>query len=133
MHTEAFSRHIQVYSSIFSTLCNPCIFTNLKDYEHWHWQPEVYSKPSETLIRYIQNLATIKTVYSRIIQPHSGIFKTLCNACICINLAYSILEYSQPFHNCILKFRTLAYWQPWNIQNHDILETQYIFRTFSKI
>ena len=49
---------------------------------------EVYSKPCETLTRHIQIPGTVKTVYSGIIQPYSGIFRTLCNVCICRNLAY---------------------------------------------
>ena len=83
------------------------------------------------------------------IQSYSGIFKSLCNACICRNLAYS--EYSNPPKSAshtyselchIYKnretpcntvnpeswpidipgiFRILAYWHSWNIQNPGLL------------
>ena len=64
-------------------------------------EPEVYSKPCETLIRHIHNLAIDTTVWSSIIQPYSVIFGTLCNSRIYRNL-FGILEYSEAFHNCIL-------------------------------
>ena len=89
-----------------------------------------------------------RTVYSDIIQPYSGIFRTLCNAYICRNLAYweswniqniSIIASRHLFRTlsylrklgkpCV----TLAYWQFWNNQNPDMFKTQRIFRTLSKI
>ena len=45
-----------------------------------------------------------------IIQPYSGTFRTLCNACICRNLTYS---------------------KSWNIQNLSIIASQCVFRTLS--
>ena len=60
--------------------------------------------------RHIQNPVIVGTVYSGIIQRYSGIFRTLCNACICRNLAY--LEF-------------------WNIQNPSIIASWGIFRTLS--
>ena len=83
---------IEEYSSLFRHIQNPvqpsrvhnlAIFRSLA-----YLKPEAYSKPWETLTKYIQNPAIVRTIYSCIIQPYSGIFKTLCNRCICRNLAY---------------------------------------------
>ena len=95
---EAYSRIssiIKAYSHIFRhTLCNPCILKILLAIFRalTYLELEAYSKPCETFTRNIQNLAivrTTRTVYSGIIQSNSGIFKTLCNAYISRNLAYS--------------------------------------------
>ena len=51
-------------------------------------EPEANSKPCKTLIQHTQNPAIVRTVYSSIIQPFSGLFRTLCDACICRNLEY---------------------------------------------
>ena len=78
--------HIQAYSA-------PCVtgvFTTLPYLKTLAYlEPEACSKPCETLTRHIQNPAIARNVYSGIIQPYSGIFRTLCNACICRNLTYS--------------------------------------------
>ena len=71
---------------------------------------EAYSKHSETLKRHLQNSTIVKTVYSGIIQSYSGIIRTLCNACICRNLAFLEL---------------------WNIHYPSIIVSHRIFRTLS--
>ena len=45
-------------------------------------------KPCETSPRHIQNSAIVRIVLLGIIQPYSGMFRTLSNPCIYINLAY---------------------------------------------
>ena len=67
-----------------------------------------------------------------IIQPHSGKFKTLCNACICRNLSYSE-SWNIQNSACWRIFRTQSYLQKFtNIQDSDIFKTWHIFKTFSK-
>ena len=144
---------LKVYSGIFSTLCNHRIFTTLPYSEHWHLGPEAYSNLCETLTRYIQKSASVKTVYSVITQPHSGVFATLCNACICRPLEYSeSWNIQNPSVNCIpmhnqnpvIVTKIGKPWETLKIQNPDILRilehsepwhihTRYIFRTLSKI
>ena len=75
----------------------------------WYLELEAYSKPYESLTRYIHT-AIVRTVYSGIFQRYSGIFRTLCNACICRNLSYlesgnihnpfliTYQRYSEPCH-----------------------------------
>ena len=112
--TETLFRHIQAYYGIFRTLCvtlvyrRPChtlsprIFRADGIFRAGHIQnPET---------KYIQNPSIVRTVYSSIIQPFSGIFRTLCSPCICENLAY---------------------FEPWNIQNHSIIASRQILRTLS--
>ena len=101
-------RHIQFHSSIFETLCSHRMFTTLPYSEPCNLEAEAYSKPFETLIRHIQNLATVRTVYLSIIKPYSSIFKTLLNACI---------------------FRNLTYSESWNNQNSSITASRCILRT----
>ena len=91
-------RHFQAYSGKFSTLCNPRIFTTIFQ-ALTYLEPEVYSKACQNLIRHTQNPTIVRTFHSGIIQPYAGIFRTLCNTCICRNLAYS---------------------ESWNVQNHSI-------------
>ena len=79
---------------------------------------EAYSKPCETLTRHIHNPAIVRTVYSGIIQPCSDIFRTLCNACIYRNLAYSELAYIQ---NPVIFMKTGQACITLEIQNPDIL------------
>ena len=55
-------------------------------------------------------LGVVRIAYSGIIHPYSAIFKSLCNACICRNLAY--------LESC-------------NIQNPSIIGSHHIFRTLS--
>ena len=95
-HIEVFLRHIQSYSRIFSTMCNPPIFTTLPCSKPRHLEPEAYSKPCETFPRYIKTPAIVRTIYPSIILSYSGIFRTLCKTCICRKVAYLEL-----FHNCI--------------------------------
>ena len=67
-----------------------------------------------------------------IIQPYSGKFKTLCNACICRNLSYSE-SWNIQNSACWRIFRTQSYLQKCtNIQDSDIFKTWHIFKTFSK-
>ena len=77
-HIEVFLRYIQAYSGIFSTLRNPRILITLSYSESCYLEPEVYSKPCETLTRYMQNPAVVRTVYPSITQLYSGIFRTPC-------------------------------------------------------
>ena len=105
-------RHIQVYSGIFSTMSNPRIFTTLPYSEPWYLEPKTYSKPCETLTRHIQTTAIVRPVYSSIIQPYPGIFRTLCNVCIC---------------------RNLAYLESWNIHNPSIIASRRILRSLSEL
>ena len=66
-----------------------------------------------------------RTLLKGIIHP-SGIFRTLCNACM-----HRILEYSDPFHNCTLMhhiFRNLSYYRKFmNIQNSNIFKSWHIY------
>ena len=64
------------------------------------------------------------------------IFRTLGNACICRNLAYSKSWYIQNSSIIApgLLFIALSYlWKLTNIHNSDIFKTRHIFRTFLKI
>ena len=78
-----------------------------------------------------------RTIYSDIIQPYSGIFRTLCNACISWNIQN--ISIPTPVQNPVIFTKigkpcvTLAYWQFWNNQNPDIFKTQRIFRILPKI
>ena len=102
--------HLDLFSVIFRALCNPRIFATLPIPSLAYLEPEAHSKPCETLTRHVQNPATVRTVYSSIIQLYSGIFITFCNRLI---------------------WRNLAYLESWNIQNSSIIAYQYIFRTLS--
>ena len=86
-------RHIQ-HSVQPSHIHNLAIFWALA-----YLEPEAYLKPCETLTRHIQN---------PIIGHYSDIFRTLCNAYIHKNLAYS---------------------ESWNIQNPSIVASRRILRT----
>ena len=99
-------RLLQTYSASFQTLTysqtgqisSPSIFRTGGIFKNlWNFD-QAYSEGSE------------RTVYSGIIQPYSGIFRTLCNAYICRNLTYS---------------------ESWNIQNASIIESRRIFPTLS--
>ena len=74
----------KAYSGIFSTLCNPHVFTTLTFWALACLGPEAYLKPCETLTRHIQNPA---------IGHYSAIFrhiqKLLQRLCIRRNLTYS--------------------------------------------
>ena len=88
-------RHIQAYLGIFRNPCNPCIFWALV-----YLDLEAYSKPCETLTGHIQNSASQNSLFR-----HSSIFRTLCNPRIMQRAGiFEILEYSEPFHNCILLY-----------------------------
>ena len=100
-------RYMQAYSSKFSIIKSySCIlryfwgiFSFIQAYlrpcvaiaysEPYNLEADAYSKPFGSLTRHIQNPATVRTVYLSIIKPYSSIFKTLLNACIFRNLAYS--------------------------------------------
>ena len=91
---QAFSallRHIHVYQGIFRLIQGysaPCV-TFAYSQPCYIPNHEGYSKSCETLIRHLQNPAIVRTVYSSIVQSYLGILETLCNTCICRNLAYS--------------------------------------------
>ena len=91
-HIHIYWDIIKAYSSLFrhiqhslqpSRICILSIFRPLA-----YLELEAYLKHSETLKRHLQNSTIVKTVYSGIIQSYSGIIRTLCNACICRNLAF---------------------------------------------
>ena len=105
---DALLRHLQSSSGIFRTLCKPLVFTNLLFSQALSYlELETYSKPCETSKRDIQNPAIVM-----IVQPYSGICRTLCNFCICSNLT------------C---------WLSWIIQNPSIIAFRRIFRTLSDL
>ena len=113
-HIDACWGIIKAYSGLSRHIHNPeqpsyndnlAIFWALA-----YLEPEACSKPYETLTRYTHNPAIVRTVYSGIFQPYSGIFRTLRNACICKNPAYS---------------------ESWNIQNPSLIASQRIFITLS--
>ena len=109
-HTKVFLRHIQTYSGIFSTLHNTLIFTTLPYSKPWHLELEAYSKPCETLQRYIQNPVIVRAFYPSIIQPCSGKFRTLCHAYKC---------------------RNLTHFELWNIRNPSMIAYRHILRILS--
>ena len=90
-HIHAYWDIIYAYSSLFSTLSSPHIH-NLAVF----W---AYLKPCETLTRHIQKPT---------IGHYSAIFRTLYNASIRRNLAYS---------------------ESWNIQNPSITASRHTFRS----
>ena len=104
-HIQSYSallRHIHVYWDIiqaYSVPCvTPCIFTNLPCSELIAYsEPEAYLKPCERLAKHIQNPA---------IGHYSAIFSHIQNLIQCLQMQkpgiLRILEYSEPFHNCIL-------------------------------
>ena len=135
---------IQTYSGILSTLCNLHIFTTLPYSEPWHLELEAYSKPCQILTIHIKKLSIVRAVYRTIIQRYSGIFKTLCNACICRNILYTgifrtlpyLLLDAEPCH--IYENRSTmcnngdsepCHSEAWNIQNLDTFKTWHIFIT----
>ena len=83
--------HIQAYSGIFSTFCNPDIFTTLSHSMSYiviySLLYKTYLKPCKTLTWNTESPVIVRTVYSGIIQPYSSIFRTLGNACTCRNLS----------------------------------------------
>ena len=94
-----------------------------------------YLKPCETLTIHIQNPA---------IGHYSGIFRTLCNTCICRNLTYSescniqnssIIASRRifrilPYYKHLWIFRTLAYLKP---DTHSELSQRFTMEFFAKI
>ena len=78
-------RHIQ-YPVQLLHIHNLAIFPAL---EFRTGEPGAYSKPCETVAKYMQNPDIVRTMYASIIQPYWGIFRTLYNTCICRSLAYS--------------------------------------------
>ena len=105
-HIETLLRHMQPYSGIFRTLCNPRIFTTFTFWALVFLEPEAYLKPCETLTRHIQNPA---------VRHYSAVFRHIQDLVQRLHTQkpgiLGILEYSKPFHNCI----------PTHIQNPVIL------------
>ena len=99
MHIMTLLRKIQAYSGIFSTLFNLAYSQPCHLLRPGIFRIRIIFK-TETLTEHIQNPASIRTVYSGIIQSYSDIFRTLYNCHKCRNLAYSRL---------------------WNIQNPFII------------
>ena len=108
MHIETL-RDTQAYSGIFRTLCNRRIFIALP-YSETYFEPVAYLKLCKTLTRHIQNLA---------IGRYSAIFRNIQNLAQRLHTQKpgirGILEYSEPFHHCILT----------HIQNSVILANIY--------
>ena len=118
---SALLRHINAYWGIIKEC--PCFFRHI---QHTVWplhihnlsifwalpylESQAYSKFCETLIRHIQNPAIVRRVYSGIIQPLSGIFRTFSEACI---------------------WRNLEYWESWNIESPSITASRCLFRKLS--
>ena len=117
MYTEGLLRHIQVYPGIFRTLCNPHIFTILP-----------YSKPC-----HIKNQRHIQNPVKRWpgIVHNPALFRHIQKLVLPSHMQepdiFWVLEYSEPFHNCIplnhknselwhidfpAIFRTLTYFKP---------------------
>ena len=105
MHIELLLRHTQAYSSMFSTLSIPRIFTtfftNILTTIFWavpYLKTVALLKPCETLTRHIQNPA---------IGRYSAIFMHISEPCAALAYAETwlarISEYSEPFHNYISK------------------------------
>ena len=116
---SSFNPHIQAYSGIFSTLCQPCIFTTLTIF--WaltYLELEAYLNPCEMLTRHIQNPA---------IGHYSAMFRHFQNLVPSLHSQkpdiLAILEYSKPFCSWIVTY----------IQNSDIFKTRIILKTLSKI
>ena len=96
-------RDMQAYTSIFSIIkAYSGLFRHIQHVlfpSHIHdlvilralvyLEQEAYSKPYKTLTKHIEDPAITRTVFSSITQSYSGIFRTLCNAYMCRNLAYS--------------------------------------------
>ena len=88
-------RHIQAYLGIFRNLCSTRIFWTLV-----YLDLEAYFKSCETLTGHIQNSASQNSLFR-----HPSIIRTLRNPCIMQRAGiFEILEYSEPFHNCILLY-----------------------------
>ena len=107
----------QAYSCIFSALCNPRIFLAIHTLNSGIFKTRGLFK----------SLWNIDQAYSEpchmAIWHYLGIFRTLCNACICRKVARSeSLNIQNPSINA----------SP-HIQNTDIFKTRRIFRTISKI
>ena len=76
---------------------------------------EAYPKRFEILSRHLQNPPMGRGVYSSIIKPYLSILETLCNACICRNLAYSE-SWNTQYPSIIALpriFKTLPYFRKW--------------------
>ena len=72
-HIQALLRHIEPYSDLFRTLCNPC-------YNRATYRTLTYLEPYQTckMIRHFSSHGIFRIVYSRIfkdIQEYSGIFR----------------------------------------------------------
>ena len=98
-HIETLSRHTIVYSGIFSTLCSPFNIHDLAIFGAIAYlEPGAYLKPCETLTSHIQNPA---------IWYYLAIFRHILNLVQHLHTQkpsiLEILEYSEPFHNCIPK------------------------------
>ena len=131
-HIETLLKHVQTYSGISSTLCNHSLFITLLYSESWHiLNPRLIQNPVKSS-EHIQN--SDKRHYSDILC-NACTFRTLCNACIRRNMAYSKSWNIQ--NRSITAFwhmpvRNLSYlWKFTKIQNPDIFKTWYIFRTLS--
>ena len=96
---ETFSRNTIVYSGIFTTLCSPFNIHDLAIFGAIAYlEPGAYLKPCETLTSHIQNPA---------IWYYLAIFRHILNLVQHLHTQkpsiLEILEYSEPFHNCLPK------------------------------
>ena len=109
---------LKAYSGIFSTMCNPGIFTTSPYWALKYLKPKAHLKSCETLTRNIQN---------SVIGHYSAIFRHIQNLVQRVHMqkpgVLKIMEYSEPVHNCISM----------HIQSSDIFKTRYIFRTFKDL
>ena len=133
---KAYSRNrdiIKAYLGLFRHIQHPVQPSHIHNLAiFWalaYLEPEAYLKPCEMLTRHIITLPWVN------IQPYSGIFRALCNACLCRNLAY-YSESSNIQNSSIVAsrrlFRTLPYLLKFtSIQNSDIFKIRHIFRTLS--
>ena len=130
---KAYSRNrdiIKAYLGLFRHIQHPVQPSHIHNLAiFWalaYLEPEAYLKPCEMLTRHINNPA---------MGQYSGIFRALCNACLCRNLAY-YSESSNIQNSSIVAsrrlFRTLPYLLKFtSIQNSDIFKIRHIFRTLS--
>ena len=95
------------------------------------------SRPGNILSPDIFRIGIFRTLPQDIIQPYSGIFRNLCNACIYkINLVESWNpEYSEPFHNYIPTHiqSPIIFTKICEYSKLRIFKILHLFRTISKI
>ena len=66
-HIQVFLRHIEPYSNIFTTLCNPCVYNRAILRPLTYLEPKVSSK-ARKMMTHIENYGIVRTVYSIIFK-----------------------------------------------------------------